>query len=334
MFTNKINYFLLVLLFIQVSTLFFVLKGNDFSNASVVAPEPDEAPQTSMLSLSQTAPFPSPILLETPEYPPFPDLNAHAYIVKIIGKDQPLASQRAQKRLAPASLTKIMTVLIAREELVQAEKITFSAGAKNTEDKRSPVKAGETLWRDDAVRLALIPSYNDAAFALAEKIGEKHGGETSEERIKIFLDIMNVKAQALGLADSHFENPSGLDAPGHEMSVGDIVRLAEYIWQNQRLLWDVTLVLETFVRPLGWSPSPSLTPPGLAGIAIRNTNELLPEFPALYGGKTGFTDNAQGALLLLYPVKPDEIAVIVILGSEDRFGDGRKIIHWLDKIVR
>src|SRR3989344_6272653 len=166
MFTNKINYFLL---FIQVSTLFFVLKGNDFSNASVVAPEPDEAPQTSMLSLSQTAPFPSPILLETPEYPPFPDLNAHAYIVKIIGKDQPLASQRAQKRLAPASLTKIMTVLIAREELVQAEKIIFSAEAKNTEDKRSPVKAGETLWRDDAVRLALISFYHDASAGLAGK---------------------------------------------------------------------------------------------------------------------------------------------------------------------
>ena len=323
MFTNKINYFLLVLLFIQVSTLFFVLKGNDFSNASVVAPEPDEAPQTSTRSLLQTVPFPSPLLFETPEYPPFPDLNAHAYIVKIIGKDQPLASQRAQKRLAPASLTKIMTVLIAREELAQAEKIIFSAEAKNTEDKRSPVKAGETLWRDDAVRLALISSYNDASAALAEKIGEKHGGETFEERIKIFLDIMNGRAQALGLADSHFENPSGLDAPGHEMSVGDIARLAEYIWQNQRSLLDITLTLEAVVYPLGGE-----------GMVIRNTNELLPEFPALYGGKTGFTDNAQGALLLLYPVKPDEIAVIVILGSEDRFGDGRKIIHWLDKIVR
>jgi D-alanyl-D-alanine carboxypeptidase len=63
---------------------------------------------------------------------------------------------------------------------------------------------------------------------------------------------------------------------------------------------------------------------------IEATNQLLSEFPALRGGKTGLTDFAKGALILLYPVRPDRTAVIIILGSDDRFADGRNLIHWLE----
>lgn len=343
---NKAFYSLLALLLIQIFILFSVLKGNDFENASASALKQDKYMDVGRPYIKSAHIIEEPER-EAPDYPPFPNLSAHAYLVKLIGIETPLAAKREWKLMPPASLTKILTVLITLEELKQAEKVVFSADAKNIEDKRSLIRAGETLWRDDVVRLALISSSNDATMALAEKIGEKYGGETFEERIKIFIDIMNRRALLLGLKNSQFKNPSGLDMPGHEMSASDIARLAEYIWQNQRALLDITRIFESVIRPLGGQ-----------SIIIKNTNELLQEFPALRGGKTGLTDNAKGTLLLLYPVSPirnnqpqkpfgrvsagevsngvksGNIAIIVILGSDDRFGDGRKVIQWLEKIAR
>ncbi|MBI2121553.1 MAG: D-alanyl-D-alanine carboxypeptidase [Candidatus Sungbacteria bacterium] len=321
MFSNKAIYSLFALLLIQIFILFSVISGynSDTLNGLATVREPvfnnisksDIASETTVLQ----TPVPSPVFFQPPE------LSAHAYFIKIIGDERPLAAQREWKKLAPASLTKILTALIAREELTQSEAIAISEYAKNTEDKRSPLQAGDALWRDDLMRLVLIPSYNDAALALAEKVGERYGGITPDERIEKFVGIMNKRAELLGLKNSSFKNPSGLDARGHEMNAEDIVRLAEYVWQNQRPLWDMTRTAEITIR-------------SLSGIemAVKNTNELLQEFPALLGGKTGLTDNAKGTLLLFYPMRPDRIVIIVLLGSEDRFGDGRKIIQWLETV--
>lgn len=316
---KKTIYFLLALLAMQLFILFSVLKGYDFQTAAKESPRNIKAQQVKQVyeNTAHTAVLSSVTLSKLT---PFPGINAHAYLVKIIGDDKSLVASREWKRLPPASLTKLLTAVLVREELEQAEKIYFSQDAKNTEDKRSPVRTGGIVWRDDAIRLTLIASFNDTALALAEKIGEKHGGQTFEERLAIFLDIMNLRAGSLGLKDSLFKNPNGLDTEGHAMSANDIARLAEYIWENQRSLLDITRISHTAIRPLGDTE-----------FAIQNTNELLQEFPALLGGKTGFTDNARGVLLLLYPIgTAGKVAVIVILGSEDRFGDGRKIIQWLE----
>ncbi len=249
-----------------------------------------------------------------------PQLSAEAYVVRIIGEQTPLAERRAGKRLAPASLTKLMTAAIAAEKLDTGDKVIVSAGAKAVGERRSMVETGETLSRDDLLRLALVASANDAALALAEAVGAGAGSSSFPERIQTFVRLMNGKARILGLDNTRFENPTGLDAAGHYASASDLARLAEYLLYRHPDLWRMTRSSET-------------TAVGASGTRYRMaaTNELLGEFPAIRGGKTGFTGNAKEALLLLYPVKPGRTAIVVILKSEDRFGDGRKVIRWLEE---
>ena len=131
---------------------------------------------------------------------------------------------------------------------------------------------------------------------------------------------MNKKAGEIGLRNSSFKNPTGLDEADHLSTAEDLALLSEYTWRNYPQLWTLTR-----------SPQSTIFSSAGQTYQIANTNELLEEFPAILGGKTGFTDNAKGNLILLYPIKKSgDVAIIVILRSEDRFGDGRKIIQWLE----
>lgn len=247
------------------------------------------------------------------------DVKAHSYFVHIIGEKQPFAKRREWKAYAPASLTKLVTAVLAREELSENEWITFSKDAKKVEEKRSQAGEGEKFKRDDAIRFALLESANDAAYALAESIGKKYGGGSPEENLRIFRKIADEKILEIGMKNSKILNPIGLDEEGHLMSAQDLAMLTEYIWYNHPKLWEISRIIETTV-----------TSDIMKEYIIKNTNDLLKEFPAILGGKTGFTDNAKGALMFLYPTKAGKIAIIVLMGSENRFGDGRKIIQWIE----
>ena len=250
---------------------------------------------------------------------PFPGITAHTYLVKILGKDVVLARQKEWKELPPASLTKLLTALLAYENLNPAKNYVFSPDAVQVEEKISGAIPGEEFLMEDVISFALISSANDAAGLLAEKIGEKYGGADFDEKISVFLALANKKAGDIGLLNSHFLNPAGLDADDHFSTAEDLALLSEYIWYNHPEIWELLRTPEkTIISASGKE------------YKIENTNELLKEFPAILGGKTGFTDNAKGTLILLYPVKTGDIAVVIILGSDDRFGDGRKIIRWLE----
>ena len=249
-----------------------------------------------------------------------PVITAHAYFVQILGDAQPLAEQRADKQLPPASLTKILTAVVSMEELTPDAVIVFSPDAKNVEEKTSPAKAGDGFLRDDMIRLMLIDSANDAARALAEAVGRKRGGRTFDEAVSIFELVMNQKAAEIGMDSSSFQNPNGLDAEHHLMSARDLYRLMQFTFDRYPQIWEMTRTIET----------PISTVMGQVYQA-HTTDELLPEFPALAGGKTGFTDNAGQSLILLYRLGNGKVAAVVLLRSQDRFEDGRKVIHWLEE---
>lgn len=251
---------------------------------------------------------------------PDPELNARAYLVKIAGEDDLLLSRRSWKPLPPASLTKLLITLVAYEELSPAETIKFSEEAKRVEEKTSDAEAGEVFSRNDIIRFALIESANDAALALAEAIGSKLGGTTFEDRIARAIRKINERAGELGMRSSNFLNPAGLDAENQYTTAEDLARLSEYIWNKRREIWENSRII-----------SAEISSAEGAIHKVTNTNDLLKEFPAILGGKTGFTDEAKGTLVLLYPIRPNKVAIIVILGSDDRFGDGRKIIRWLEE---
>ena len=254
-------------------------------------------------------------------------VTAEAVLVTRLRTGEVLYARSADARLPIASLTKMMTAFLLAEEGQPLGEIEFSAAAKrigNPDDKRSDARAGERFRSEDAAKMLLISSDNDAAYAAAEHVAPAARPELAAsefpERISAFVTLMNERAGNLGLVDTHFANPAGFDDPENYSTASDIARLAAVIMAGQPELWTVSRVSETFIF------SHSGERHGLV-----NTNPLLREYPAIYGSKTGFEDEAKGALLVLYQLRRGELFAIVLLRSGDRFGDGRAAIRWLEE---
>ncbi len=254
-------------------------------------------------------------------------LRADAVFVKRIRDGSILYERNASERLPIASLTKLMTALILADQSEPLHPIVFSDAAKRVgapDDKRSQVRAGDTIKAEDVLKLLLIASDNDAAYAVAEDIGGV-GDESGlfQDRVFEFVRRMNARAGVLGLVDTHFSNPAGSDDPENFSTAKDLEALAEYILREHPELWSVSRTQETIVFGAGENR-----------YGVVNTNSLLAEYPSLYGSKTGFDDEAKGTLLLLYAIGRDDLIAIVLLKSGDRFGDGRAVIQWIESNFR
>jgi len=287
----------------------FMTVARPFGNA--VAPSMRTQTASEIAALNRTRPA-----VSIPE----PDgIDAESYIVRLAGEPIPLLSRREMKRMPPASLTKLMTAVVAREELDVSDRVAFSQTAKESDPLRSSAKAGESFFRDDVLKFAIMGSANDAAYALAEAVERKHQITAHAPARAIFSELMNRKAAQLGMADSRFQNPIGVDDADHFMSAADMTRLLEYILRTHQGIFEISRARETTLYSTDHQSH-----------TVINTNDLLKEFPAILGSKTGFTSAAQGTLAMVYPIKPNRAALIVIMGSRDRFGDGRKLIRWLE----
>lgn len=255
-----------------------------------------------------------------------PAISAEAVMVKRLKNGAVLFEQRANDTLPIASLTKLMTALLLAEASSPLTEVVFSAEAKHTgeqDEKRSAVPAGERLKAEDVIKMLLISSDSDAAYAAGEAVATKREPTRRAlpfaERMSFFVALMNERARTLGLASTHFANPTGSDHPDNSSTAHDVTELAEFITRDQPELWTVSRTQETFIFGTGG-----------ARYGLVNTNPLLKEYPAIYGSKTGFTDAAGGTLLLLYQIAPADFLSIVLLRSEDRFGDSRALIRWIE----
>lgn len=308
---------LLAILAFSIFLLFSTLGGNESRNsASVLEKRNTSMPHISTLkrntAISESVP--------ARPLPAEPDILAESFLIWIIGDQAPVLGRNASKQMRPASLTKILTSLIAIEELDKDAPVVFSSFAKAAGEKESPVPVGEAFIRNNAIRFAVVESANDAAVALAEAVGRKRGAFSFDDAMSLFVQAANQKARALGMVNSRFQNPTGLDDNGHYTTAEDMFLLVKNAWESHPEIWEFSRANGADIRSLAG-----------ATYHIAATNQLLAEFPALFGGKTGLTDQAKGALILLYPVKPNRTAVIIILGSDNRFEDGRKLIHWLEE---
>ncbi len=206
---------------------------------------------------------------------------------------------------APASTTKMMTVLAATESLEPDQMVTVPAEAL-VGGTTMGLKAGERLSVRDLLYGALLPSGNDAATALAIAAG-------GDERT--FVQRMNEHAAEWGLTATHFANPHGLDEAGHVSSARDLAQLG----------------LRTLADPL----LASIVRKPQARIGERqltNTNDLLTTYDGAYGVKTGTTDNA-GQVLVAAAARTDGDALTVVMNSPDRFVETRRLLdfyfeHW------
>jgi D-alanyl-D-alanine carboxypeptidase (penicillin-binding protein 5/6) len=197
-----------------------------------------------------------------------PSVVARAYLVANASTGEVLASRNADARVPIASITKLMTVLVVLEHAKPTDVVTVRRRATAVGESTIHLRAGERITVGDLIDGALIQSANDAADALADYVG--HGN------VARFVAMMNAKARELGLKETHFSRPDGLDAPGHVSSARDVVKLAEIAMHNG--------IVRAAVR--------RRTATIEGGRVLHTWNDLLGTFPGLLGVKTGHTGDA------------------------------------------
>ena len=292
------------------SSFFFELAPAEYKAKAMKAKEP-EKPFAALRRISASPP---------------PPLSAESVFVERIRTREVLLAHNEDKTFAPASLAKLMTALLYYEAIPALEPASISKEAKavlEDDEKRSRLEAGETVKAEDLLKLMVVESDNDAAYAAADAVALKADPALREApfetRIHRFVFLMNQRKDELGLRSTHFTNPAGKDAPENYSTARELARIAGEIFAKAPKIWDASRLIEGEI----YSRSGK-------NYHFENTDILLKEFPALFGSKTGFTDEAGGALLMLYELAPEDPIVVVILKSEERFDDGRAILRWLD----
>jgi D-alanyl-D-alanine carboxypeptidase (penicillin-binding protein 5/6) len=232
----------------------------------------------------------------------FPDV-ASAYRVEIDGK--PIWERKAQSRLPPASLTKLMTALLVIEQGDLTREVRISPAAARESGARIKLKSGERYMLQDLLAATLMASANDACHALADAIG---GNERE------FVKLMNQRAAELGMRDTHFENACGHDAKGHLSSAHDLALLAHHIIRQPQLLL-LTSRIEQRIESVD----------GARKIRFDNKNALVGRYRGAFGLKTGYTARA-GKCLIAYAKRGDSTVLLVLLHGNDRWWDAVDIL--------
>ncbi|NUR74760.1 MAG: D-alanyl-D-alanine carboxypeptidase [Thermoleophilia bacterium] len=196
-----------------------------------------------------------------------PAVHASAFLVQDARTGEVLASSHPHAHLAIASLTKMMTVLLALERHKLSDVVTIDRRAAIIGESTIDLRPGEHLTVRDLVKGALIQSANDSAAALALSMAPDFPS---------FARLMNAKAAALGLHDTHFVRPDGLDVPDHYSSAADMTKLA-------RVLMHTRFVRETVDEQ---------TATIAGGRTLHTWDDLLSIFPRTIGVKTGHTAQA------------------------------------------
>lgn len=240
-----------------------------------------------------------------------PTINSRRYAIYdrlsgrcIYGKDE-------NKQTAMASTTKIMTAMIIIENCKLTDSVTVSAKAAGTGGSRLGLKKDDIITVNDLLYGLMLRSGNDAAVALAI-----HTAGSIEK----FADLMNAKAIKLGLKNTHFVTPHGLDNEEHYTTAYELAKLTDYALKNETF----AKIVKTQSTTITINNSPK---------QINNTNELLGNVNGVYGVKTGFTNNA-GRCLVTSVKRDDMDLIIVVLGADtrkDRAKDSMKLIEYAYK---
>ncbi|GBE23718.1 MAG TPA: D-alanyl-D-alanine carboxypeptidase [Actinobacteria bacterium] len=236
-----------------------------------------------------------------------PDVTAEAWILYDDTFDRVLAEDNADERRAMASTTKIMTALVALDQGNLDDLIQISARAAGIGEAEADLVEGEEWTLRDLLTAMLVRSANDAAVAVAEGVGGS---------VENFVALMNEKARDMGLENTRFANPHGLDAPGHFTSARDLLTMTRVAMKNP--------IFATLVRTRT-ARLPN-APDGTQRI-VHNTNQLLGTYPGAIGVKTGYTGNA-GYVLVAGAESSGRRLYTVVMGSTDSFGDAKALLDY------
>jgi D-alanyl-D-alanine carboxypeptidase (penicillin-binding protein 5/6) len=235
-----------------------------------------------------------------------PSVDARAYLVEDGRTGDVLLAHNEARQVSIASLTKMMTVLLALERAHLMDEVTVTPYAAAVGESSVNLLAGERLTVRDLVEACLIQSANDAAWALAE-----HVGRGDSER---FVSMMNRRARQLGLADTNFVRPDGLDAAGHYSTARDMTKLARVLMQKP-VVREIVAMRDSTIE---------------GGRRLHTWNDLLGSFPGVVGVKTGHTA-AAGWSQVAAVRGPGVTVYATVLGGPARSirnGDLVELMQW------
>lgn len=240
-------------------------------------------------------------------FPPWRTAPAHGILLKELNSGRVLYEHDAGKRMSPASLTKIMSALVILEKGQLDDFVTISPNAARAHKTHLRVKAGQVFRLEDLLKAMLIVSANDACLAAVEHVG----GDEAQ-----FVALMNAKAAALGLADTHFSNGCGFDNPDHYSTAEDLAALS-LIALDQPIFRQLVREERAIITPVN----------GHRSYVLHTTNRLLGRIPGVEGIKTGFTSKAGRCLIAKVSQNGSDL-LLVILNSKRRWNTATNLITY------
>lgn len=222
------------------------------------------------------------------------------------------------KKLGIASITKLMTALVALQKMNLDQRIQFNQEDVDTIGEIGYFKPGETFLLKDLIYSLLGESSNDAATAISRTLDKEN-----------FVLDMNIEANNLGLENTLFVDPTGLtenDGQFNYSTADDLAKLITFILKNQ----DKSEVAKLILKATGTKEFELFTVNGVFHHKILNSNKLLYKYSDIISGKTGWTPLAQGCLVVVLksPSQKGGYIINVILGSPQRFNDMENLIEW------
>ncbi len=245
------------------------------------------------------------------------ELKAPSAILIDAGSGQVLFEKNSHERRAMASMTKLMTLLLAFEAIEAGkvslqDKVSASSEAYRMGGAQIWLAPGEQMPLEDLLRAVAMQSANDASVVVGEHIAGS---------LESFVALMNQRAKELGMVDTNYKNPHGLDEPDHYTSAYDMAILGRQAVKYPKLL-EFTGTWQCYIRP-----DPAT---GKGRTWLVNTNRLLVQMKGVDGLKTGFTNNS-GYCLTATLKRGDLRLISVVMGEavgQDRFNESAKLLNF------
>ncbi len=238
----------------------------------------------------------------------YPDVSAEGVYIVDLPSFTPVFKRNEREKFLPASTNKIITALVAND-LYKPDKV-ITVERVITEGQTMGLVQNERITVENLLYGILVHSGNDAAYALADEYGFEQ-----------FIALMNKKAKTLGMNNTHFANPAGLDDYAQYVSPFDLALAARELLKN-KFLSKIVSTKEIVISDIDFQVFHKLI----------NVNKLLGEIQGIGGLKTGYTENAGENLVSFYKRNGHQF-IVVILKSQDRFADTKNIVQWIQQNV-
>ncbi|MBC2400141.1 D-alanyl-D-alanine carboxypeptidase family protein [Clostridium tetanomorphum] len=251
-----------------------------------------------------------------------PTISAAAAITLDVTNNKILYKKHIHEKLPPASTTKLLTAQIFAEHFSPEDDVMYTRRCKEQPEYKLNLKVGETMNAKDVMDAVMLYSANDMAEAMGENSNRsletfnQTTGKNSNESLESFVQAMNEKVSSLGLKESHFMNPIGLDDEEHYTTAYDLVNIAKEAYKYPWIMDTMKKKVSTINTSKG-------------KISLENRNKLV-GINGCIGGKTGYTSRAGKCLVCFYEINNRKMIGVVLNSQDDNtvFEDMERIIRW------